>query len=127
MITLFAIPKAFVGHIGTIQRNAIRSWARLPGCQIVLLGRDAGVAEVAAEVGADHIPDVAVNEFNTPLLDSAFRLARERARHALLGYVNSDIILLADFVETARRLPFDDFLMAGRRWNVGIAEPIEFR
>lgn len=127
MITLFAIPKAFVGHIGTIQRNAIRSWARLPGCQIVLLGRDAGVAEVAAEVGADHVPEVAVNEFNTPLLDSAFRLARERARHPLLGYVNSDIILLGDFVETARRVPFGDFLMAGRRWNVGITEPIEFR
>lgn len=127
MITFFAIPKAFSGHIGTIQRNAVRSWAKLPGCQIVLLGRDSGVAETAAETGAEHVPEVAVNEFNTPLLDSAFRLARQRARHALLCYVNSDIILFDDFLEAARSVPFDDFLMAGRRWNVKVTEPIDFR
>ena len=29
MITLFAIPKAFAGRAGVIQRNAIASWTRL--------------------------------------------------------------------------------------------------
>lgn len=126
MITLFAIPKAFSGHVGTIQLNAVNSWSRLPGCQILLLGRDAGVAEAAAATGAEHLPDVAVNEFNTPLLDSAFRLAREHARNELICYVNSDIILLGDFLTAVHKVPFDDFLMAGRRWNVSITESLDF-
>jgi len=29
VFTLFTIPKAFKGHIGVIQRNAIGSWAQL--------------------------------------------------------------------------------------------------
>lgn len=127
MITFFAIPKAFSGHIGTIQLNAVRSWARLADCQVLLLGRDPGVAEAAAEIGAEHLPDVAVNEFNTPLLDSAFRLARQHARHETICYVNSDIILLGDFLSAVRGVPFDDFLMAGRRWNVGITERLDFQ
>jgi len=126
VITFFAIPKAFSGHIGTIQLNAVRSWARLTGCQILLLGRDAGVADAAAAIGAEHLPDVAVNEFNTPLLDSAFRMARQHALHGLICYVNSDIILLDDFLTVVRGIPFDDFLMAGRRWNVSITAPLDF-
>jgi len=42
MLTLFTVPKAFVGHIGLIQRNAIRSWqACVPDAQIMLFGCDA--------------------------------------------------------------------------------------
>ena len=26
MLTIFTIPKPFIGHIGVIQRNAIMSW-----------------------------------------------------------------------------------------------------
>ena len=29
MLTIFTIPKPFVGHIGVIQRNAIISWLNL--------------------------------------------------------------------------------------------------
>ncbi len=29
MITIFAIPKPFKGHIDVIQRNAIQSWTKL--------------------------------------------------------------------------------------------------
>jgi len=37
MLTLFTIPKAFQGHTGVIQRNAIRSWTLLrPECEIIL-------------------------------------------------------------------------------------------
>ncbi len=45
MLTLFSIPKAFDGHLGTIQRNAVRSWTSLgPGVQVVLVGDEPGVA-----------------------------------------------------------------------------------
>ena len=39
MITLFTLPKPFVGHIGMIQRNAIQSWTRLhPDIDILMFG-----------------------------------------------------------------------------------------
>ena len=38
-LTIFAMPKAFSGHTGMIQNNAIRSWARLdPKPEILLFG-----------------------------------------------------------------------------------------
>ncbi len=67
MLTLFAIPKAFRGHINTIQRNAIKSWTLLnPKPEIILLGDDEGTAEVAQEFGLIHIPEVDRNEYGTP-------------------------------------------------------------
>ena len=50
MLTIFAVPKPFRGHIGVIQRNAIRSWTLLrPACDIILMGNEEGIAEIAAE------------------------------------------------------------------------------
>ena len=47
--TFFAMPKAFRGHVGMIQRNAIGSWLRLtPRPEILLFGDDEGIAEFAA-------------------------------------------------------------------------------
>ena len=80
MLTIFGIPKPFEGHFGVIQRNAIQSWTRLsPRCQVLLFGDETGTAEMAAEVGAQHIPKVERNEFGTPLLQDLFRQAIERA------------------------------------------------
>ena len=67
MLTLFAIPKNFRGHIATIQRNAIASWTRLiPRPEIFLFGGEEGTAEIAHELGLRHFPEVARNEFGTP-------------------------------------------------------------
>ena len=52
MLTVFSTPKPFVGHVGVIQRNAISSWMRLhPDVEVILVGDDAGTAEVCAEFG----------------------------------------------------------------------------
>ena len=52
MLTFFTTAKPFVGHIDVIQRNAIRSWQKLhPDVEIILMGDDAGAAEVCAEIG----------------------------------------------------------------------------
>src|SRR6266705_5770550 len=94
MLTLFAIPKAFTGHTGIIQRNAIRSWTLLrPKCEIILLGDDEGTSHVAKEFGVEHIAEIARNEFGTPLLNDMFASAERRASHKLLCFVNADIIL----------------------------------
>ena len=129
MVTLFAIPKPFRSHVGVIQRNAIKSWALLrPACQIVLLGDDDGTREMAGECGAQHLPDVARNEFGTPLLDSVFAAAERVAVHDVLCYVNADMILMSDFMAAVTRLAgqTQQFLMIGQRWDVDLDEPWDF-
>ncbi|HOT90773.1 MAG TPA: hypothetical protein PLJ78_04400 [Anaerolineae bacterium] len=127
MLTLFTIPKPFRGHIAIIQRNAIRSWTLLrPACEIILFGDDEGTAEVAAEFGVRHVPDVARNEYGTPLVSDIFEQAQRLASHDRLCYVNADIILMSDFPATVRRIPFRRFLMVGQRWDVDLDQPWDF-
>jgi hypothetical protein len=129
MLTLFTIPKAFVGHNGIIQRNALLSWTLLqPRCEILLLGNDAGTAEIANEIGARHIPGIACNEYGTPLLDDIFAKAQDHASNDLVCYVNADIILMNDFLravtETARQK--SRFLLVGQRCDVDMTENWDF-
>jgi hypothetical protein len=129
MLTLFSIPKAFTGHIGIIQRNAIRSWKMLhPEIEIILFGSDEGTAEVVRECGIRHEPNVERNEFGTILVNAAFAKAQAMARHEVVCYVNGDIILLEDFRLAVERVKaaHREFLMVGRRWDVEITEALPF-
>src|SRR5712664_4002027 len=88
MITIFAMPKAFRGHIDVIQRNAIMSWTRLSiKPEIILLGTDEGTAEVAREFGVRHLPEVARNPEGTPLVSDLFAQGQRCAANDLLCYV----------------------------------------
>jgi hypothetical protein len=129
MLTIFGIPKAFEGHFGIIQRNAIQSWMRLtPSCQIILFGDERGTAQVAAEFGLLHIPTVERNEFGTPLLNSVFNQAEKAATQPTLCFVNSDIILMSDFLPVVQRVlaERDRFLLVGRRRTLAVKEPLLF-
>jgi hypothetical protein len=104
MLTLFTVAKPFRGEFAVIQRNAILSWTRLrPHCEILLLGDEEGIAEIASETGAVHVPVIERNEFGTPLVNGIFSEAQKRASFPLLCYVNADIILLSDFLPAIRR------------------------
>jgi len=99
-LTILAVPKAFAGHIGVIQRNAISSWTVLsPRPDIRLYGTEDGIAEAAASLGVSHETQIACNEFGTPMLDDLLRRARGFVQTPLLCYVNSDIILLQEFLD----------------------------
>jgi hypothetical protein len=129
MLTFFSTPKPFLGHIDVIQRNALQSWLKLhPEVEILLFGDDQGAAEVCQELGIRHIPQVKKNRNGTKYLTSIYDQAQELARHDLLCHVNCDILLLDDFRRAVERLARDanPFLMAGRRWDVDIREPIDF-
>jgi hypothetical protein len=95
VLTIFSVPKAFEGEIGQIQGNAVRSWSELPG-EVVLVGDERGVAEVAAEVGAVHVGGVATTDHGTPRLDDAFARVERLARHPMRCFVNADIVLFED-------------------------------
>jgi hypothetical protein len=128
-LTILAMPKPFRGHIGIIQRNAITSWTVLrPRPEIYLFGEEEGVAEIAAELNINHLNDIARNEFGTPLLDDLLRRAREFVRSPLLCYINSDIILLQEFVDAVSAIygQFPKFLGVAHRLNIELTETLDF-
>lgn len=128
-ITILAVPKAFHGHIGVIQRNAIASWTNLkPRPDIRLFGTEDGMREAAAALGVRHETEIARNEFGTPMLDDLVARARNFAQTPLLCYVNSDIILLQEFLDAAAVLQktFQQFLAVAHRLNVELGEPLDF-
>jgi len=129
LITLFSAPKSFTdAHIAIIQRNALRSWTLLPEVEVILLGREEGLAEAARELGIQHIPDVECNTSGTPLVSSMFQLARKNSKSENLCVINTDMILLPDFVRAAQEAVKlkDKFVLLSQRWDMDIADPIEF-
>ena len=127
-ITLFSSPRPFTDpHIAMIQSNAIASWLQLrPRPQVLLIGDDAGVAEVAHEMGVTHIPDVATTPHGIPRRDSMHQLAHRFAQYELLCLINADIIILSGFYESIHVIPFAQYVATGRRFDVDVTSPIRF-
>lgn len=124
MLTFLTIPKPFVGEIGQIQRNALESWIALgQGVQIVLIGDEPGIADAARETGVQHVGGVEKSADGTPRLDSAFSLAESVARFPLWSLVNSDIVLLDDFLPAVVRITkaFGQFAMVGECRDLPVA------
>jgi len=129
-ITIFATPKKFDGHIGTIQRNAITSWTRIrPKPEVILFGTEPGTAELAAQLGLRHVAAVKCNEWGTPLVSDLFAQAEQLGRGPVVCYVNADIILFDDFAEAISRASLwsKRFLMVGRRTDLDVREALDFR
>jgi hypothetical protein len=129
VLTVFAIPKPFVGHVGVIQRNAVRSWLALrPDCQVLLCGDEPGSAEAARELGVERLPDVDRNEFGTPLLSSVFESAELRAEHDLLCYANADVVFFDDLLDVVRAVASQHrrFLLAGGALDLDVTRELAF-
>jgi hypothetical protein len=129
MLTIFATPKPFHGHVNIIQRNALRSWTLLhPSVEVILFGDDEGAAEVAREAAIRYEAHVERNDAGMKRVDYLFGRAQTLAHHELVCYVNCDIILMGDFVRALEhvRAKYTRFLMVGRRWDTPITEAIEF-
>jgi len=129
MLTIFSIPKPFKGHIGTIQWNAIKSWTLLqPRPEIMLFGEEEGTAKVAAEFGVRHFPEIASNQYGTPVLNDLFRRAEQNAGFRWMCYVNADIILLGGFAHSVARVTskLDPVLLVSERINLDIDSALSF-
>ena len=128
MITFFTSPRSFRdAHTATIQRNAIQSWLSLkPRPQVLLMGTEAGVAEVAHEYSVQHIPQVKANSDGIPLRSSMCEIARDVAEHRLICIINTDIIILRNFYEGLKFIALERFVAAGRRYDLDIEGEITF-
>lgn len=127
--TILAVPKPFINQNSIIQWNAIKSWTLLePIPEIILLGNDKGISEISKEFKLKHIQNIKCNEFGTPLLNSIFEIGQEESSNQVIVYINSDIILKNDFMAAVRTVvdSFEQFLMVGRRWNLNIADLLDF-
>jgi hypothetical protein len=129
VLTIFTTAKAWRGHSGVIQRNAVQSWQALrPRPDVMVFGDDAGSKEICEELGFSHVPDVAKSSSGTPLLSDMFARAHERATTPYLAFVNADIVLPPRTPEAVRRVSdqLDSFLLVGRRIDIPVREPIDF-
>lgn len=129
-LTIFTAPKPFSDpHIINTQLNAIRSWKALgKDVEIVLIGDEKGVKEAAEETRSIFAPFVDRNQLGTPLISSIFKIGRDQNRSPLLAYVNADIILFDDFLESAKiiREHTSRFLIVGQRYDLNIDYQLEF-
>jgi hypothetical protein len=129
MLTFFTTGKPFRGHDGVIQRNALKSWKLLhPEVEVIVFGDEEGAAEVCAEYGLRHEPQVERFEGRIPYVNAMFARAQEITRHEYLCYANCDIVFLGDFVEAFQKAVAwrRRFLLVGQRWDTDIREPIHF-
>jgi len=125
-ITLCSIPKAFTGIYARLQHNALQNWVRVLAPQnIILFGDEVGVAEAAQRYGCQHQP-CHVNDWGTPILSDVFARAAAVVQTPYLAFVNADILLEENLLETLRALSVqkdlspNGFLGVARRWNLDI-------
>ena len=142
-ITFVCCPKPFNSDFSMIQHNAIQSWLKLEITRtVIVLGTDAGVKEYVLDCNEEqksdkkqiiHHPDVKLNEWKTPLVNSIFEIGRHYTPDGeLLCYINSDIILLESFSKTVVAW-YDQFgtstknvLLVGKRWDWNNPKLIDF-
>ena len=126
--TIFSIPKPFVDpHISIIQRNAIQSWKQLDeDIEIMLMGNEEGLKEVANEFDVRHFPNVKLNSSGTPLLSSAFEIAYKKSQTQDLLFINSDIIIFKDLADLTSQIELSSFLLIGKRIDLDVTKPINY-
>jgi hypothetical protein len=101
MITLFSLPKPFVGEMADIQNKAIRSWKKA-GCKVILFKEE----------------ELKKNKYGTPLVSDMIMKAQERATTPLVSYISCDIIINRSFMEWIRMIDFENFLAIGQRHDI---------
>ena len=128
MVTFFCSPRPFVNaHTVLIQRNAIESWLALePVPEVLLMGDESGVAEIARELAVQHIGEIEKDWRGIPMRSSMCRMAREVAKHDLLCIINADIVVVHDLHAAVRRISFPQFVAAGRRRDLDVHSAIRF-
>ncbi len=128
-LTIFSTPKPFSDpHIATIQRNAITSWKALgESVEVWLAGNEQGVEQIAGELEVNYIADIDRNNSGTPRIDSIFSMVKTRSSAKFFCYVNADILLFPDLLDTLKLVVqfHSGFLLVGQRWDKNIRQPLE--
>ena len=94
----------------------------------MIAGMEKGIEEICKEFNLIHIPEVERTEFGTPLVSSVFQLGQSRTNATVLCYINSDIMLMNDFLRATETIAaqMPKFLMVGQRTDLDIREAWNF-
>ena len=128
MITFFTIPRPFTDLHKIIQTNAILSWKNIyPTCEILVFSDHSSISLFCKDNNIKFIENFESNSYGTPLLSDIWKTVKQESINDLICYINTDIILFNDFLERAKTVKFDKFLLAGRRWDLNIKTFIDFK
>ena len=128
-LTIFTASKPFINpHINIIQRNAIQSWKTLEDVEVILIGDEPGIPEIAREFGVRNVPKVERDEKGIPTVRSVMEVGNAYSDSPYLCYANADMILMSDLLQASRQVSAQakDFLMIGQRWDLDLTEPLDF-
>lgn len=119
MITFLSSPKAFIGQIDVIQKNAIRSWkAVYPDVEVIIYGDGERVAETCREMGVHHVPDIQCSPSDTPYFNSIVEHSNIHARHDIQCYLNCDILMTESVITAIKSLMLPRYLLIGQRMDL---------
>ena len=115
--------------IGQSQFNAWGSWKFIPNCSVSVFGDAPGAGGHAERFGFRSIPMVKRDDFGRPLLSWIFERMHRESTESVLGYVNSDIVLLPGLAASIAAVgkEFDEYLIVARRWNIEFLPAMDFR
>jgi len=124
MLTFICCPHAFNDLYGEIQTNSILSWKNLNiPKKIVVCCDEAGAKDFCIKHDLIHVPNVTVSKNGLPIISSIFHKGYKYADDGSpVCYINSDILLTSDFVETLKcsleTYPnLEKYLLCGKRRN----------
>jgi hypothetical protein len=99
-----------------------------PRPDIILFGADEGVDRVAKQYDVRHSPKIDKNELGDLSMRSIFREIDKHSSTDWICYIDTDAILLDDFVPNFNYLvsQFPEFVSCAGRWDANIPEIIDF-
>ncbi|MBI2710039.1 MAG: hypothetical protein HYX34_10135 [Actinobacteria bacterium] len=129
-LTILSTPKRFDGLFDVIQTNAITSWTRLePRPEVILFGRDQGTAEICAELGLRHVPEVRSTPEGTPLLSDMFLRGQALASNDVVCWSNADVVFTDSLLVAARHVALRrsgrSLYVVGCRTDIDQTEPLD--
>jgi hypothetical protein len=125
MITFFTTFKTF----NLAEQNAIGSWLSLhPSSQVLIFSESTLSHPLLHQPRVSIVSDFKKHNTGLPLINSMFEEASKLATHRLLCYLNSDIILVPEFVKAISLLlkVNKPFLAVSQRIDLDLTGPVNF-
>lgn len=124
-LTFLASPKTWDGVAARHQELAVRNWLSLhPDNEVILYGDAPGTREACQRLGVIHVPKIAATPKGIPYFGAIAEHAVQYARHDVQVYLNCDILLRQNLLDSVGRITFPRFLMIGQRIDLPEGEPL---
>lgn len=127
-LSIITTPRAFTGGYGALQENAMRSWLELPATlDIVFLDPD---TVLKPRLGVNKIVrGFERNKMGYTTMRSLFRTGEKNCLYDHIAFINSDIILIPDFISSLKVAisllgANAEFLLTAGRYPI---EPLSFK